>query len=188
MDELILESKMPKFKVKDHKGFDVSERNIIGITALFFFFPQGDPSLAQAFAPQMDTFDLNKTLVVGISTGNPQEHLALVKKYKIPFTLLSDENREMSRSFGVIQQDKMLSSTFVFDRHGLLKWMEKPVELKGHVERALEAVEKHFKSDAIRFDDYNRDYENFFKSTLQGPSEKKIRKEILKKYQIKEPE
>ncbi len=185
--EIKVNAKIPSFLVHDHKGLKVTDRSFIGIPSVLFFYPEQDLSgflsEATAFKEQMSQFDKRKTLIVGISASTPDALKTLINKHKFLFTLLSDETKEMSRSFGVLHEDKIVRSTFVLDNKGVIKWIEKPVALEGHVGRVLAAVQEHCRLDIVRFEDYQRDYQEFMKTSLKpGQSEKKLKKEIMRKY------
>ncbi len=190
-DELKVGDKIPVFFVKDHEGFDVTDEDVIGTSLVIYFYPKdGTPACtdeACAFGNHMAQFDEMQTLVLGVSPDGVDSHKAFIKEQKIEFSLLSDEKKEMFRSFGLLDGERVIRATFVINSEGIIQWIEKPVEVTGHVERVMEALKKYCSDELISFDDYDKDYEEFMGKTLgEAPDEKKIREEILEKHNLKE--
>jgi len=71
---------------------------------------------------------------------------AFKEKYKLPFTLLSDESKKMIKSYGVWKKKKFMGrefmgivrSTFLIDKTGKIKKIWSPVSVKDHVKEVLE--------------------------------------------------
>ncbi|MFQ5730032.1 MAG: redoxin domain-containing protein, partial [Waddliaceae bacterium] len=79
-------------------------------------------------------------------------------KNKLQFSLLSDVKKDMCKKFGVLKGDKVIRSTFVVNARGVIRWIEKPVDVKGHVARVLKALEKHCHNDLFRYRSFEADY------------------------------
>ena len=86
-------------------------------------------------------------LVVGLAVGG---HLATHEKYNIPFTLLCDTGREVSKKYGVYEEKEKFGnkywgitrSTFVIDEEGNIKKIFYRVNPEQHIEEVLYAVQK----------------------------------------------
>jgi peroxiredoxin Q/BCP len=189
--ELKVGDKIPPFLAKDHEGFDVTDEDVIGTPLVIYFYPKdGTPICtdeACAFRDSMAKFDEKQALVLGVSPDGVDSHKSFLTQQKLEFSLLSDEKKDMFRSFGAMKGDDVVRATYVVNSEGEVKWMEKPVDIKGHVERVLKALEEHCSEEIVSFDDYDRDYEEFMgKSLGEAPDEEKIRADILKKFNLKE--
>lgn len=189
--EIKVGDKIPPFLAKDHEGFDVTDEDVIGTPLVIYFYPKdGTPVCtdeACAFRDSMAKFDKKQALVLGVSPDSVDSHKSFLTKQKLEFSLLSDEKKDMFRSFGAMKGDEVVRATYVVNSEGEVKWMEKPVDIKGHVERVLKALEEHCSEEIVSFDDYDRDYEEFMgKSLGEAPDEEKIRADILKKFNLKE--
>lgn len=147
--------KLPKFKLKDHKGFDVTDIDISGIPVVLLFFPKSDPSASQTemcnFRDKLATFDKLRALVIGVSSDTIESIARTHANFELVYTLLSDEKGELAKSFGVIDKSgHVIRSAFVINADKVIGWIEKPVELKGLLERAEKAVKENCKSPQIR--------------------------------------
>ena len=183
--------KIPPFLAKDQEGFDVTDEDVIGTPLVIYFYPKDGTSVctdeACAFRDNMAGFDEKQALVIGISPDGKDSHQQFLKEHRLDFSLLSDEDKEMFRSFGALKGDEIVRTTFVVNSEGEVKWMEKPVDVNGHVQRVLKALEEHCSHEVVSFDDYDKDYEKFMGETLgDAPDEQKIRQDILKKFNLNE--
>jgi len=191
VQELKVGSKMPPFSLKDHQGYAVTDQDIIGSCIVLFFYPKDDtPGCTEQVCllrDNMNQFDVRQVIIIGISPDSVGSHQKFIQKNTLKFTLLSDEKKEMARIYGVLnEKNKIIRATFIINSRGVIKWMEKPVTLKGHVERVLEAVDKHCKDEVIKIDDFKRDYADFLENKLEkDENRKKIEKELRKKFGIK---
>lgn len=149
-DSVKIGDEIPAFSVKDYDGIEIESDDLIGSPFVLYFYPKDDtPGCileACSFRDSMDIFDNLETTVIGVSADSAESHHNFIKKHNLNFTLLCDENLELAKKFGAIQEsgDKkgILRSTFVIDAAGIVRWIEKPVTVDGHAQRVLEAVEK----------------------------------------------
>ena len=191
-DELNVGDKIPPFFVKDHEGFNVSDQDVIGTPMVIFFYPKDGTETCTkevcAFRDNMLKFDEKQVLLVGVSPDSVDTHKDFIEKNKLELSLLSDEKKDMCRMFGALDdKDEVVRTTFVINSQGQVKWMEKPVKVDGHVDRVLQALEEHCKNELARYDDFEGDYAEFLKGNLElTDEEKKLEKEIMKEFGIKE--
>lgn len=187
-NELKAGSPIPPFFLKDHEGFDVRNDDLLGTPAVLFFYPKdGTPGCtdeACGFRDKMDRFDAMQTLIIGISPDTQESHKKFIKAHKLEYTLLSDEKKEMCRSYGVLDsENQVIRTTFVINSEGIIQWVEKPVKITGHIDRVLEAVEKFCKEEIINFDHFEKDYAEFLEGTLKpSKDQQKIHEQILKDF------
>lgn len=191
-EELKVGAKVPPFFVKDQEGYNVSDQDVIGSPIVFFFYPKDDTSEctkeACAFRDKMTKFDEMQVLLVGVSPDSVSSHKAFIDKNKLEYSLLSDEKKDMCRMFGVLNdKDEVVRATFVVNSQGIVKWMEKPVKVDGHVDRVVQALNEHCSKELARYDDFEGDYAEFLKGSLElTEEEKELEKKIMKKFGIKE--
>jgi peroxiredoxin Q/BCP len=145
-------SKIPSFSIHDFDGIELESEDLIGSPFVLYFYPKDDtPGCtleACSFRDSMDLFDNLETTVLGVSGDNPESHHNFIRKHNLNFTLLCDENLDLAKKFGAIQEKEtngkivtgILRSTFVIDSNGIIRWIEQPVNVEGHAERVLEAV------------------------------------------------
>ncbi len=86
--------------------------------------------------------------VLGISPDSATRHDKWVEKECIPFTLLSDEDRQVAEKYGVLQEKNMYGkkvmgiarSTFVIDKNGKVAKVFEKVKPAGHSQEVLDWV------------------------------------------------
>lgn len=84
-------------------------------------------------------------VVLGVSLDGPASHQKFSAKYDLPFPLLSDEDKTLSRAYGVYKQKSLYGrkfwgierSTFVIDPAGVVKAVFRKVKVDGHPEEVL---------------------------------------------------
>ena len=136
---------IPSFKIKDHEGFELDSEDLLGSPFVLYFYPKdetpGCTAEACSFRDNMDRLDGLDTLVIGVSPDSADSHARFIQKHNLNFTLLCDENKELSRKFDVLREnDKIERTTFVVDPQGVIQWIERPVNVEGHTERVIKAV------------------------------------------------
>ena len=83
--------------------------------------------------------------MLGISPDDQKSHLRFIKKYQLPFPLLSDIDHEMVNAYGVWGEKTtfgrtymgLLRTTFVIDENGLIEEIIRKVESKRHTDQIL---------------------------------------------------
>jgi peroxiredoxin Q/BCP len=88
--------------------------------------------------------------VLGISKDTPQAQKKFKDKYSLPYTLLADEDKKMSESFGVLKEKNMYGktsmgierTTFLIDPKGKVVKVFNKVKPEGHADEVLEAMKK----------------------------------------------
>eukprot|EP00262_Sarcandra_glabra_P001378 TRINITY_DN1146_c0_g1_i1.p1 TRINITY_DN1146_c0_g1~~TRINITY_DN1146_c0_g1_i1.p1 ORF type:complete len:201 (+),score=39.31 TRINITY_DN1146_c0_g1_i1:230-832(+) len=95
----------PSFTLKDQDGKTVSLSKYKGKPVVVYFYPAdespGCTKEACAFRDSYEKFKKAGAEVVGISADDPTSHKAFSKKYRLPFTLLSDEGNKVRKDWGV---------------------------------------------------------------------------------------
>ncbi len=121
--------RVPSFTLKDQNGNDFSITDHIGKKALvIFFYPKdftpGCTKEVCSFRDQYEDFTDLGAEVIGISGDGKSSHEKFAKKYNLPFTLLSDINKEVRALFGVKASLLGLLPgrvTYVVDKHGIVQ-------------------------------------------------------------------
>jgi peroxiredoxin Q/BCP len=145
-------NKAPAFKAKDENGNPVSLRNFRGKKLVLYFYPKDDtPGCtveACAFRDDIAKYRKAGAEVVGVSFDSPTSHTKFRTKYKLPFTLISDERKKVAESYGVYVEKNMYGrktmgirrSTFVIDKEGRIAAIFPKVKPQGHSEEVLAAL------------------------------------------------
>jgi peroxiredoxin Q/BCP len=148
--ELKVGDKIPNFLAKDTSGNDFDIKNLVGKKPLvIYFYPKdntpGCTAQACSFRDQYEDFKDLGAEVIGISGDTIDSHQKFVKQYKLPFILLSDDNKKIRRLFGVpSNMFGMLPGrvTYVADRNGVIKMIFDNMMATKHIPKALEAIKK----------------------------------------------
>jgi peroxiredoxin Q/BCP len=148
--ELKVGDKIPNFLAKDTSGNDFDIKNLVGKKPLvIYFYPKdntpGCTAQACSFRDQYEDFKDLGAEVIGISGDTIDSHQKFAKQYKLPFILLSDDNKKIRRLFGVpSNMFGMLPGrvTYVADRNGVIKMIFDNMMATKHIPKALEAIKK----------------------------------------------
>ncbi|KAG8373866.1 hypothetical protein BUALT_Bualt11G0069800 [Buddleja alternifolia] len=118
----------PAFTLKDQDGKTVSLSKFKGKPVVVYFYPAdetpGCTKQACAFRDSYEKFKKAGAEVVGISGDGSESHKAFAQKYKLPFTLLSDEGNKVRKEWGV-PSDLFGAlpgrQTYVLDKNGVCR-------------------------------------------------------------------
>jgi peroxiredoxin Q/BCP len=141
---------IPNFKAKDSNGNDFDSQKLVGQKPLvIYFYPKdntpGCTAQACSFRDQYEDFKDLGAEVIGISSDTVESHQKFTKQYKLPFILLSDNDKKIRRLFGVPSgMFGMLPGrvTYVTDRAGKIIMIFDSMMATKHIPKALEAVKK----------------------------------------------
>lgn len=140
----------PDFTLDDDQGKKVSLKDFKGKPLVLYFYPKDmTPGCTQEACDFRDNWALVKkkgAAVLGVSADPVKKHVAFKEKYKLPFTLLSDEGKKVLKAYGVWKKKKFMGrefmgivrSTFLIDKDGKIKKSWSPVRVKGHAVDVLE--------------------------------------------------
>jgi len=146
--------KAPQFTLADQDGNKVSLKDFKGRKVVLYFYPKDmTPGCTQEACGFRDSFpDFRKlnTAVLGISADPAVSHKKFVDKYELPFTLLSDYNKEVVESYGVWREKSMYGkkymgierTTFLINEEGKITRIFPKVKVAGHVEEVIKALKE----------------------------------------------
>ena len=141
----------PAFKTTDAEGNSVKLSDFRGQKVVLYFYPKDDTpgctKEACSFRDAFADFKKQKIKVLGISTDNEASHQKFVKKYKLPFTLLTDTDHAISDAYGTYGQKKFMGrtylgvhrKTFLIDEKGKIKKIFEKVKPDEHACEVLAA-------------------------------------------------
>ena len=126
-------TKAPAFTLPDESGNPVSLSNFTGKKVVVYFYPKdntpGCTRQACAFAAAYEDFKKIDVAVIGISKDSQRSHTNFIKKYELPFILLSDPEREAIEAYDVWQEKKMygktsmgvVRTTYIINEEGIIE-------------------------------------------------------------------
>jgi len=102
-----------KLPSSDEKIFNLKNEN--GYIVIYFYpknFTSGCSIEASDFKKKYKDFKKNKCEIIGISADTIDSHKKFIKKYDIPFRLLSDENKKIIKKLKVWGKKTMYGNSF----------------------------------------------------------------------------
>jgi len=132
------------FKLSDVKG---------KTGVVLYFYPKDETpgciTEACAFRDRLSQLQAKGYTVVGVSMDSVDSHKAFKAKYKLPFTLISDDGT-IARKYGVPLERKTLGGqptllidrqTFIIDKDGKIKEQFRVEDPEEHVRKTMRALE-----------------------------------------------
>ena len=144
--------KAPDFTLKTSEGQDFSLSQLDGQwKVLFFYAKDGSPACKRGCLSFKDQYDLFRSLepqveVIGISQNTVSEHKEFKEDLQLPFTLLSDPERNVAESFKVPVHLGAFpaKSSFVIGPdntiHHVYDWLFRPRQHVANILSALSSV------------------------------------------------
>ena len=138
----------PDFELRDQDGKWHRLSNYCGQWVVLYFYPKDDTpgctTEACEFRDDIYTFRKNNIKVIGISLDDVESHKDFADKYSLPFTLLSDADRNVAEMYGVLKNYGVIKytarETFLIDPAGKVAKHYKKVEPKGHAAEVLASI------------------------------------------------
>lgn len=143
--------KLPVFKAKDADGNGFDSQEFVGKKPLvIYFYPKdntpGCTAEACSFRDRFEDFKDLGAEIIGISSDSVVSHQKFAKQYKLPFILLSDEDKKIINLFGVPSGLFGLMPgrvTYVVDKNGIIKLIfNSSLMATKHISKALEVIKE----------------------------------------------
>ena len=143
--ELKVGDKAPAFSLPDERDKTVSLKSLKGKQVVLYFYPKDDTpgctNEACSFRDSIKPIGKADAVVLGVSLDDAESHARFSKKYRLPFSLLCDEDGTVSKAYGVYKKKNMYGriywgierSTFIIDKTGRLTAIFRKVKVDGHV-------------------------------------------------------
>ncbi|XP_052200614.1 peroxiredoxin Q, chloroplastic [Diospyros lotus] len=139
----------PNFSLKDQNGRNVSLSKFKGKPVVVYFYPAdetpGCTKQACAFRDSYEKFKKAGAEVVGISGDDPSSHKAFATKYRLPYTLLSDEGNRVRKDWGVpadLFGTLPGRQTYVLDKKGVVQLIyNNQFQPEKHIDETLKLLQ-----------------------------------------------
>ena len=133
--------KAPNFSLPDDEGNIKTLGDYAGDWLVLYFYPKdetpGCTTQACSLRDARDDLTDMGVQIVGVSKDSPESHERFKSKYNLNFTLLSDEDAEVIKSYGawgskMFGKDGILRSTFIINPDGFVVKVFEKVTPIGH--------------------------------------------------------
>lgn len=151
--KLTVGAKAIDFTLPDQNGKTHALSDYNGRWVLLYFYPKDDtPGCTKEACSVRDNFPKFKkvnAVVFGVSADSAGKHKKFMEKYKLPFTLLSDEDKTVIKKYGVWAKKKfmgreymgILRTSFLIDPKGTVAKVYEKVKPDTHAEDVLKDLE-----------------------------------------------
>ena len=142
-------SHVPQFTLADQNGNLFSISSVVGKKNLvIYFYPKDDsPGCTKEacyFRDELEVFNEADALIIGISGQSVGSHKKFADKYRLSFTLLSDEDDKVRELFGVpVNFLNMVPGrvTYVIDKSGTVVYIfNSQTQPRRHVDEPLKIL------------------------------------------------
>ncbi len=154
---LTVGQKAPTFKSKDQNGNTISLSDFKGKKLVIYFYPADDTPVCTVQSCNLrDNYALLKKegyTVLGISPDGVVSQKKFETKFDLPFTLVTDEKKEIVNKYGVWGEKNMYGNivigvhrtTFIIDEKGVIVKIFLKPKNKAHAEEIIKAGKEIFK-------------------------------------------
>lgn len=142
----------PEFTAKDQDGNDVSLNDYRGKKVILYFYPKdntpGCTKEACDFRDNYESLAAQGFQVIGVSADTEKSHKKFIEKYDLPFTLISDPEKEVIQKYRAWGPKKFMGRefdgihriTYVIDEDGKIEKTIGKVKTKEASKQVLEAL------------------------------------------------
>lgn len=134
----------PDFTLKSDDGATVSLKDFRGKVVVLYFYPKdftaGCTKEACAFRDEFSEFKKRDIAIIGISYDKPEEHAKFKMSYNLPYVLVSDKDKEVSKIYGAEGLVVAKRITYVIDRDGKIMAIYPKVDVNSHSKEILEFI------------------------------------------------
>jgi peroxiredoxin Q/BCP len=144
--------KAPEFSVNTSGGGKISLSDYLGKNVILYFYPKDDTpgctKEACAFRDHFADFKKAGAIIFGVSPDSVKSHDKFVEKFKLPFTLLADEDKQIVEAYGVWGEKSFMGRkylgthrvTFLIGPDGHIKKIWPQVKPDEHAAEVLAAL------------------------------------------------
>lgn len=125
-------TKAPAFELPDQNGVMHTLEEYRGKKVILYFYPKdntpGCTKQACGFAERYPMFQEKGAVVLGVSKDSVKSHKNFETKYELPFTILSDPERQAIEAYDVWKEKKnygkvsmgVVRTTYLIDEEGII--------------------------------------------------------------------
>lgn len=138
----------PDFTLQDALGNSYTLSSYRGKNpVVIYFYPKantpGCTKQACGIRDNLDKFKENDIIIFGVSVDSKEELNEFIAEHNLNFPLLSDESKEVSKAYGVLNNLGIDSRiTFIVDKEGIIADVIRDVDVTTHAEDVLKIANR----------------------------------------------
>ena len=144
----------PDFRLWDQEKNEHSLSDYLGKWVLIYFYPKDDtPGCtveAKGIRDLHGEFERLNTVILGISKDTAPSHRRFIEKYDLPFTLLSDQQKQVIEMYGALGLKKfmgkeymgVLRNSYLINPEGMIAKIYEGVTPEVHAEEVIKDIEE----------------------------------------------
>jgi len=138
----------PSFSASDANGETVRLVDYRGKRVVLYFYPKDDtPGCTVESCGLRDNYDKIRELgaeVLGVSVDDVASHRKFTDKFNLPFRLVADVDKKISRAYGVLNEERGMDRrvTFLINGQGRIERIFDPVKADQHPAEVVAALAK----------------------------------------------
>ncbi len=131
----------PAFRLQDQEGKWHALEDYRGKWVALYFYPKdatpGCTTQACEFRDNVFAFDKEGAVILGVSVDDVASHKAFAKENSLPFTLLADPDKAVTKQYGILKtymgvMEMARRDTFLIDPQGRVARHYESVNPEGH--------------------------------------------------------
>ena len=142
----------PAFTAATNGGGQIALADFKGRNVVLFFYPKDQtPGCTQevcAFRDEFAALKASGAVVLGVSVDSVKSHDRFVEKQKLPFALVSDEDKQLVQAYGVWGEKRFMGRkflgthrvTFLIGPNGRIRKIWTKVKPAAHAAEVLAAL------------------------------------------------
>ncbi len=141
-------TKAPVFTTTDDQGNTVSLSDFAGKVVVLYFYPKDDTpgctKEAQSFRDNYQEYQDKDVVVLGVSNDDEASHKMFKEKYGLPFQLLADTDRSITKAYDVVTEynGQLFAQrvTYIINGEGVITHVDSQVNTSTHAQDILTSI------------------------------------------------
>jgi peroxiredoxin Q/BCP len=137
----------PVFELPDENGNIRTLQEFKGKKVVLYFYPKDNSLVCTRQACNLrDDYQILQELgivILGVSYDSPESHKNFIFKQQLPFSLLSDQNKEVAKAYGassgLLGKFILNRYTYLIDEQGIIIKIFKKVDVSRQAEQIIDA-------------------------------------------------
>lgn len=136
----------PDFTAKNTDGDTVRLSDLRGKKVVLYFYPKDDtPGCTVEACGLRDQYEKIQDLgaeILGVSVDDTGSHQKFTEKYNLPFQLIADTDRNITKEYGVYNEKSGMAKrwTFIIDEQGKITKIFDTVKPQDHPQEIIDSL------------------------------------------------